>query len=51
MSPALRINLSNARTVVAFAVAVEAEVGIDIEIWSGSDNLPITPQIFSTSEM
>jgi 4'-phosphopantetheinyl transferase len=50
--PALRFNLSNARTVVACAVAVEAEVGIDIEKWTGlDDNLPITPQIFSASEI
>ena len=52
LSSALGFNLSNARNVVACAVALDADLGIDIEQWSRpDDSLPITAQIFSASEL
>jgi 4'-phosphopantetheinyl transferase len=49
---ALKFNLSNARTIVACAVTVDAEVGIDIEPWKQpQDALPISPQVFSAAEL
>lgn len=48
----LRFNLSNARTVVACAVTLDGEVGVDIEPWNRpDDSLPISAQVFSPSEM
>lgn len=52
LSLSLKFNLSNARDVAACVVALEANVGIDIEQWSRpDDSLPITAQIFSASEL
>ena len=49
---ALKFNLSNARTVVACAVTVDAELGIDIEPWNvPAEGLPISAQVFSPSEL
>jgi 4'-phosphopantetheinyl transferase len=48
----LQFNLSNSRSVVACVVAVDAEVGIDVESWIRQDGaLPIAPRIFSPSEL
>lgn len=48
----LQFNLSNSCSVVACVVAVDAEVGIDVESWTRHDGaLPIAPRIFSPSEL
>ncbi len=48
----LKFNLSNTRTLVACAVVLDAEVGIDVERWDRPcDTLPIASQVSSAAEM
>ncbi len=49
--PALRFNLSNTRSMVACAVALDTDVGVDVECWNHpGDTVPMGAQVFSDTE-